>query len=195
MAGFCVQTITFVPINCSNSPESDLPIIHPLFVGRENDVHQVLHRVARAHIVNINGAPGFEKSTIAIHVGYEIFKNGTSVRYINIEDKLCFARNYPCKSNQKAMPEGGSSANVPQAHKMSRSLIELSRSSLSPSRSQSLHFNTQNGNLFYELQRWSEAIKCNSVLILDDILVSKFRRKFLRLINTLVTNQTSNYTS
>ena len=66
--------------NCS-SPESDLPIIHPLFVGRENDVHQVLLRVARAHIVNVNGAPGFGKSTLAIHVGYEVVKNGTSVRY------------------------------------------------------------------------------------------------------------------
>ena len=68
--------------NCS-SPESDLPIIHLLFVDREN---QVLLRMARAYIVNINGAPGFEKSTLAINVGYEIVKNGTSVRYINVED-------------------------------------------------------------------------------------------------------------
>ena len=64
--------------DCS-SPESDLPIIHPLFAGRENDVHQVLLEVARAHIVNINGAPGFGKSTLAIHVSYEVVKNGTSV--------------------------------------------------------------------------------------------------------------------
>ena len=77
-----LQTTSFdnnVLRNCSNSPESDLPIIHPLFVDRENDVHQVLLRVARAHIVNINGAPGFGKSTLAIHVGYEILKNRTSV--------------------------------------------------------------------------------------------------------------------
>ena len=53
--------------NCSSS-ENDLPIIHPLFVGRENDVHQVMLKVARAHIVNINGAPGFGKSTLAIHL-------------------------------------------------------------------------------------------------------------------------------
>ena len=64
--------------DCS-SPESDLPIFHPLFVGRENNVHQILLKVARAHIVNINGAPGFGKSTLAIHVGYEVVKNGTSV--------------------------------------------------------------------------------------------------------------------
>ena len=78
--------------NCS-VPEGDLPLIHPLFVGRENDVHQVLHRVATAHIVNINGAPGFGKSTLAIHVGYEIVKNKTSVRYINVEDKVSFITN------------------------------------------------------------------------------------------------------
>ena len=59
-----------------------MPIIYPLFVGREKDTHQILLRVARAHIININGAPGFGKSTLAIHVGYEIFKSGTSVRYI-----------------------------------------------------------------------------------------------------------------
>ena len=58
--------------NCTAVSESNLPIIHPLFVGRENDMHQVLRKVARVYIVNINGAPGFRKSTLAIHVGYQI---------------------------------------------------------------------------------------------------------------------------
>ena len=48
-----------------------MPIIYPLLLGREKDTHQIFLRVARAHIVNINGAPGFGKSTLAIHVGYE----------------------------------------------------------------------------------------------------------------------------
>ena len=191
LSDFHVQTIKYdhkAQINCSNSPESDLPIIHPLFVGRENDMHQVLRRVATAHIVNINGAPGFGKSTLAIHVGYEIFKNGTSVRYVNVEDKLFY---YQCKSNKKATPTSDSNANVTvaQTHKSSRSLTKLSRSSLSISRSQSLELSSQNENLFDELQRWSETIKCNNVLILDncdDILISNFRQKFLKLINVLV---------
>ena len=176
--------------NCSNSLESDLPKIHPLFVGRENDVHQVLLRVARAHIVNINGAPGFGKSTLAIHIGYEILKNGTSVRYINIEDNLFFLVNQQNEPHNMTMPDGSSNANVPQAtHKSSKlkSLVELSRSSLSASRSPTL--SNQYQNFFDELKRWSEALKCTSVLILDncdDILTSKLRQKFLRIINILV---------
>ena len=171
--------------NCS-FPESDLPMIHPLFVGRENDVYQVLCKVARAHIVNINGAPGFGKSTLAIHVGYEIVKNGTSVRYINVEDKLSSTVNQMQKSEETA--SSNTESDVHLERKSSRSLIEFSRSSLSVSiRGKSLR--SKNENLFEQLQRWSETVKCTSVLILDncdDILVGTFRHEFLTLINSLV---------
>ena len=173
--------------NCS-FPESDLPIIHPLFVGRENDVYQVLRKVARVHIVNINGAPGFGKSTLAIHVGYEIVKNGTSVRYINIEDKLSSIVNQMQKSEETAGSNTESDVHLERKSSSSRSLIEFSRSSLSVSiRGKSLR--GKNESLFEQLQRWSETVKCTSVLILDncdDILVGTFRHKFLTLINSLV---------
>ena len=123
-------------------------------MGRENDVHQVLRRVTNAHIVNINGAPGFGKSTLAIHVGYEMIKNGTSVRYINVEDKLSSFVNEPQKSEGKAIPKLSSNTNIHQAQKSS--LIECSRS-LSASRNQVLR--SKNESLFEELQRWSETIK------------------------------------
>ena len=48
---------------------------------------------------------------------------------------------------------------------------------------------SKNGHLFEELQTWSEAMKCTSVLILDncdDILNGEYRHKFLSLIKTLV---------
>ena len=170
--------------NCS-FPESDLPMIHPLFVGRENDVYQVLRKVARAHIVNINGAPGFGKSTLAIHVGYEIVKNGTSVRYINVEDKLSSIVNQMQKSEETASSNTESDVHLERKSSSSRSLIECSRSSLSVSiRGKSLR--NKNENLFEELERWSETVKCTSVLILDncdDILVGTFRHEFLTLIN------------
>ena len=101
------KTIVFNPRILRNCIflESDLPIIHPLFMGRENDVYQVLHKVATAHIVNINGAPGFGKSTLVIHVGYEIVKKGTSVRYINVEDKILSMVNQWQRSKGKTKPE------------------------------------------------------------------------------------------
>ena len=105
----------------------DSPILyHDLFVGRENDVEEVVRRVASAHIVNINGAPGFGKSTLAIHVGYELVKKGTSVRYINVEDKLSllkdekgdFKGDFNCTASQQVPIDNTSS------------VIEFSRTSL-----------------------------------------------------------------
>ena len=146
-------------------------------------MNHVLHRVASAHIVNINGAPGFGKSTLVIHVGYEILKNGSSVRYINIEDKVFSIVYEHQKSKRKAISEG-----IYKAHQTHQSsLIELSRSSLSSLTSQIL--SSRNENLFEELLRWSESINCTSVLILDncdDILITSSRHKFLSLINSLV---------
>ena len=64
-----------------NPPGFNLPTIHQddFFVGRENDISMVVSMMESAHIININGAPGIGKSTLAIHVGYELLRNGTSV--------------------------------------------------------------------------------------------------------------------
>ena len=172
--------------NCS-FPESDLPMIHSLFVGREYDVHQVLLKVATSHIVNINGAPGFGKSTLAIHVGYEIVKNGTSVRYIDIEDKMPSIMNQLQKSAGKAMPESTES-DVNQTQKYS--LIEYVSDSSLLSMLISKKLKDRKESFFEELQMWSETINCINVLILDncdDILTSTYRREFLSLINSLIT--------
>ena len=70
-----------------------------------------------------------------------------------------------------------------------KSLIKPSRSSLSATSSQIF---SQSENLIEELQtlRWSEAMKCTNVLILDncdDILISEYHQEFLTLTNILVT--------
>ena len=49
--------------------------------------------------------------------------------------------------------------------------------------------NSTSENLFEELQRWSEKLRCMSILILDncdDMLASSARHKFLKFIDTLV---------
>ena len=73
-----------------NPPGFDLPTIHhnDFFIGRGNDISMVISMMAYAHIININGAPGIGKSTLAIHVGYKLLRNGTSVRYINMGEKI-----------------------------------------------------------------------------------------------------------
>ena len=163
--------------NCTAVSESNLPIIHPLFVGRENDMHQVLRKVARVHIVNINGAPGFGKSTLAIHVGYKITKNGIYVRYINMEDRVFTIMTQPRRSESETTVT--SDTNIPpQMQKLSTSLTEHRKYSLFVSVSQKSSSNERE-DLFEELQSWSEELNCMSVLILDncdDILASTTRQ-------------------
>ena len=144
-------------------------------------------KVARVHIVNINGAPGFGKSTLAIHVGYEITKNGTYVRYINMEDRVFTVMIQPRRSeSETAVP---SDTNIPpQMQKLSTSLTEGPKYSLFVSVGQKSSSN-ESEDVFEELQGWSEKLNCMSVLIIDncdDILASTTRHRFLKLIDTLV---------
>ena len=52
----------------------DLPIVNGLFVGRDNKTLEITEKIEHAHIIGISGAPGFGKSYLAIHFGYEMVK-------------------------------------------------------------------------------------------------------------------------
>ena len=71
--------------------ENNLPHIPGPFVGRDSDLlnisHTLLHsRYTNIKTVGIYGPPAMGKSTLAIHVGYEMAMNGIQVRYINVND-------------------------------------------------------------------------------------------------------------
>ena len=53
--------------------QSDLPDVDELFIGREQDVQEVLKKLNSSSIVHITGAPGFGKSRLAIQIGHRIF--------------------------------------------------------------------------------------------------------------------------
>ena len=68
---------------------SDLPnILSNVFIGRSKDIEEISRRIQTSSIVNVNGAPGFGKSSVVIHTGYVLVDNGTSVRYIDVEEQL-----------------------------------------------------------------------------------------------------------
>ena len=68
---------------------SNLPNIQMnIFIGRDKDIAEIMRKVQSTHIVNVNGPPGFGKSSVVIHTGYKLLKNGTSVRYVDIEQEL-----------------------------------------------------------------------------------------------------------
>ena len=164
-------------------PNSDLPTVsQDVFVGREVDVHEVFNKLAMANIVNINGAPGFGKSALAIQVGYKAVKNGTSVRYINLEDKLTlfkFVTDTQKKTNSEFKP-----VRFPLS-----SVVEFHTSTIALPMNEPRLSNKNQLNYVEELQRWSTTIHCTTVLILDncdDVLASSSRHEFINWVNSLV---------
>ncbi len=76
--------------NCFDRYQSK-SLIHPskIFVGREQEMLQLIDLLdfssdTDIRIVNIVGSPGFGKSTLAIHVGDQMVKQGVEVHYINM---------------------------------------------------------------------------------------------------------------
>ena len=67
-----------------------LPYLSQNFVGREKEIKEVSKlldfRDTDIRIVNIYGSPGFGKSTLAIHVGHKMVKEGVTVDYVNMDD-------------------------------------------------------------------------------------------------------------
>lgn len=77
-------------------PPSDLPLIHPLFVGRDKDVDLITTKLLdknanSVRIINVHGPPAFGKSTLAIHVGQKLVEFNVAVRYIDSLEHRHFA--------------------------------------------------------------------------------------------------------
>ena len=74
-----------------NLPRSkSLPYISEKLVGREKEMKEIMKLLdfknRDTRIVNIVGTPGIGKSTLALHVGFEMVRNGVVVQYINIAE-------------------------------------------------------------------------------------------------------------
>ena len=79
-----------------------LPYLSKNFVGREKELKEVSKlldfRNSDTRIINIYGSPGFGKSTLAIHVGHKMVKEGVTVHYVNMDD-------FPDKDIKTALAE------------------------------------------------------------------------------------------
>ena len=179
---------------CS-SHSHDLPHSNNLFVGRNEEMMKVIQLLNVAHIISINGAPGFGKSQLAIHVGYEMVSRGTNVRYIDAVDKLSYLKTFGVETQENA-----------RVHK-STTHKQKTRTKQKPVSVKSLAVRSSNlptvfGNHFQtsfasdkaldHLLKWSRKIDCHTVLILDncdDIIHNEGPRETLiQLIRAMVKN-------
>ena len=74
---------------------NNLPHFPGPFVGRDRDVSSIIHHLfySLVKMVHIFGLPAVGKSTLAVHVGYEMASRGVAVRYINADETHVF-KNY-----------------------------------------------------------------------------------------------------
>lgn len=170
----------------------DLPIINSPFVGREVEMNKVIHYINTntAHIININGAPGFGKSLLVIHVGYEMLKQGSTVRYIDAFEKF-LSSSIPkehteeqAQSKQRTMGFTNSKA-ASLAHPFSSAMIS---NIMHDTKKSVEHTN----DVVEKLLTWSENINCHTVLILDNcddlIYDDVTRENLIELVKLMIQN-------
>ena len=156
-----------------NIPGHDLPILHGVFVGREHDINEVISRIMNTRIVNINGAPGFGKSTLAIHVGHVVVQNGIDVRYVNMEGS---SGSFLVQKHR---------SNSPDEIKFGTALTQFHDPSLLKEQSDDLYADSR---FVRELKKWTMGIKSRTILIFDNcnkVLLSSFRYNFVRIVKSL----------
>ncbi|XP_062508944.1 uncharacterized protein LOC134185179 [Corticium candelabrum] len=95
MAASVIFAVGFEFWRMYNTPltSSSLPFNTPHFIGRDCEVSNISQLLSfrgitgtdeNPNLVNIVGAPGFGKSTLAIAVGNELLKHGIHVYYVNV---------------------------------------------------------------------------------------------------------------
>ena len=74
---------------------NNLPHLPGPFIGRDEDMENITHllkfsKYYHTQMVHIVGLPAVGKSTLAVHVGYEMASRGVAVRYINVDETHIF---------------------------------------------------------------------------------------------------------
>ena len=174
----------------------DLPTIaNEIFVGREEELREVIKMMDTVHIVGIHGAPGFGKSTLAIYVGYEmVHTRGAMVRYIDVVEKFSHL------TSIDTMPVNFDSESEEGSHQKDSTLssnMQLQEQEIKNSLAfVDNNFERVRDVMMQELLWWSKTIQCHTVLILDnfDDLLNNLRTRdtFIKLIERMIYNSKGN---
>ena len=177
----------------------DLPNSASPFVGREKDMTTILNRLTTSHIVSISGAPGFGKSLLAIHIGYEMVKRGTTVRYIDAADKLSYLKYFTAEESDPVDAQKDKFASREprgKKHRTSSNKGAVEVRGEFPAALQMDSILYANDKVIDELLKWGREVQCHTLLILDncDDLVNNEvpREKLIHLIKTMIKRSNQN---
>ena len=140
---------------------NNLPHFPGPFVGRDRDVSKITNTLlSNQTMVNILGLPAVGKSTLAVHVGYEMASHGVAVRYINVDDSRIFRRN-----DEESTPPNSTLTEhhePKQALAISRAFTEITLSWFSHTENRFVSATAQG------LIEWAKGLSNVTLLILDN---------------------------
>ena len=140
---------------------NNLPDFPGPFVGRNQDVNKIIHLLLNPFVktVHIFGLPAVGKSTLAVHVGYQMASHGVAVRYINVDESHMF------KSFYRPVP---SDSIKTQNKKPPRAMVNSKTFS---NNALSWYSNTEKKFVSATAQgliEWAKALSNSTLLILDN---------------------------
>ena len=173
---------------CTNrKAASDIKYYDDIFVNRDEQIKSLMEfRFQHTYpIAVITGPPGFGKSRLAIQWGIKVVENGADVRYVDLSQSNLHSIQMPSSVKDK-------SALASSDHISSVQVVQNNFPGSNTDR-QNIMFKFSNTNIMEMLLKWSKAIKCPTVLILDntdDIIFNDIsRRKLLENLKLMVVNR------
>jgi len=142
---------------------NNLPHFPGPFVGRDRDVSNITNTLLSNHslvkMVHIFGLPAVGKSTLAVHVGYEIASHRVAVRYINVDESHLF------KNHKETKPSDSITLTENHTQKATQVVTSLKAIALSwySHTEKSFVSTTAKG-----LAEWAKGLSNVTLLILDN---------------------------
>ena len=139
---------------------NNLPHFPGPFVGRDHDVNNITHLLLHSLVksVHIAGLPAVGKSTLAVHVGYEMASHGVAVRYINVDDSHIFKR----KEDESRPPNSTLTEHHEPTQAISRTFTDITLSWYSHTETRFVSTTAQG------LIEWAKGLSNATLLILDN---------------------------
>ena len=155
---------------------NNLPYFTGPFVGRVEEVQNITHNLLYSkNMVHIFGLPAVGKSTLAVHVGYEMTTRRFAVRYINIDETHIFILPHETEPI-KAEDHFRTTSNA-----LSEGIGDIALPLYSPTEKRYISTSTLG------LIEWAKGLSNNTLLILDncDSLLVKKMESFIEFLGTL----------